>query len=164
MHREWVLGQFATTEVAARRRYRRFIEAGMAEGHRADLYRGGADNRILGDDRFVESMERKARHEVRRHVPLERIVAAVADVLGIDCDRICSASRDRRSARARALLAYVVMAYGQSTLTALSRIVHRDVATLSNGARIVRERLAEDPTLRGYVTTLTERLQIQITK
>jgi len=44
------------------------------------------------------------------------------------------------------------------------RIVHRDVATLSNGAAMVRERLAEDPVLQERATTLEQRLQIPITQ
>lgn len=164
LHRDWVLGQFANTEAAARQRYRRFIEAGLAEGHRADLYRGGPDSRILGDDRFAESVERQGRKALRRPIPIERILAAGADVVGIDPDRLCSVSRDRGSARARALLAYVVVTHGQSTLTALSRIVHRDVATLSNAASLVRDRMSEDPVLRDHVTTLLQRLQISITQ
>ena len=91
-------------------------------------------------------------------------MAAVADVVGIAYDSLFSASRDREAARARALLAYVVLTHRLATLTALSRIVHRDVATLSNGAGFVRDHLAEDPVLRNQVTVIAQRLQIQITK
>jgi putative transposase len=164
LHCEWVLGQFADTEGAARRRYRRFIQAGVSEGHRADLYRGSTDSRILGDDHFAEAMARQSRIPVRRAIPIERIVAAGATVVGIDQDRLCSPSRDRGSARARALLAYTVVTYGQATLTALSRILHRDVATLSNGAAMVRNRLAEDSVLRDQIATLRQRLRIPIIK
>lgn len=164
LHREWVLGLFADTEAAARHRYRRFIEAGVAEGHRAEFYRGEMDSRILGDDRFVESVERQGRKDSPRRIPLERIVAAGADVAAIAYDRLCSASRDRESARARALLAYLVVTHGLATLTALSRIVHRDVATLSNAARIFRDRLTDDPVVRDQVKTLAERLHIAITQ
>ena len=164
LHRDWVLGQFASTESVARRRYRRFIAAGMAEGHRVDLYQGGPDSRILGDDRFAEAVERQARREVHRQVPLERIVAVGAEVADIALDRLCSVSRDRASARARALLAYVVLTQERGTLTALSRILQRDVATLSNGARMIRERLPEDAVLREQVAMLTQKLQLRITQ
>jgi putative transposase len=164
LHREWVLGQFADTEGAARRLYRRFIERGLAEGHRADLYQGAADSRILGDDHFAESIERSCQRPLRRRIPIGKIVAVGAEAMGIELDRLCSPSRDRALARARALLAYVVVTHGCSTLTALSRIVHRDVATLSNGAAMVRERLAEDPVLQERATTLEQRLQIPITQ
>lgn len=164
LHRDWVLGQFASTESAAQRRYRRFIAAGMTEGHRVDLYQGGPDNRILGDDRFAEAVERTARREVRRHVPLERVVTAGAEVAAIALDRLCSASRDRASARARALVAYVVLAQDLGTLTALSRILQRDVATLSNGARMVREQLPEDAVLRERVAMLTRILRRRTTQ
>lgn len=49
--------------------------------------------------------------------------------------------------RARALLDYIVVTYGLATLTALSRILHQDVATLCWGAARVPHRLAEDPIL-----------------
>ena len=91
-------------------------------------------------------------------------MAAAAAVVGIAYDSLFSASRDRGAARARALLAYVVVTHGHATLTALSRIVHRDVATLSNGAGFFRDHLAEDPVLRDQVTVIAPRLQIQITK
>jgi putative transposase len=164
LHRKWVLGQFAKTETTARRRYRSFIYAGVGEGRRMEFYRGETDSRILGDDRFVESVEREVRNERPRHVPLERIVAAVTDVANVAHDRLSSASRDRGSARARALLAYLVATHGLATLTALSRIVRRDVATLSNAARLVRDRLTEDPILRDQVKALAQKLQIQITQ
>ncbi len=164
LHRKWVLSQFAPTETEARRRYRRFVQEGVAEGHRADFYRGGTDNRILGDDRFAEKAARQSGTRVRRAIPIERILAAGADLMNIDRDALCSASRDRQSAHARALLAYLVVTSGQSTLTALSRIVHRDVATLSRGAGIVRDRLAEDPDLQHQVATLMDRLQLPTTQ
>ena len=129
-----------------------------------DLYQGGPDSRILGDDRFAEAVERQARREVHRQVPLERIVAVGAEVADIALDRLCSVSRDRASARARAVLAYVVLTQEQGTLTALSRILQRDVATLSNGARMVRDRLPEDAALREQVAMLTQKLQMKITQ
>jgi REP element-mobilizing transposase RayT len=162
LHADWVLGQFGETVTTAQRRYRRFVEEGLAEGHRADLYRGSADRRMLGDDRFVASVERQTKKILRRPLPLERIVATTSSVLGMDPERLCSASRERELAQARAVVAYVVTEHGQGTLTALGSILHRDIATLSNGARATRERLVEDRALRDRVERVVSALRLQI--
>jgi putative transposase len=158
LHTDWVLGQFAGTAAVARRRYRGFVEEALAQGPRPDLYHGAGDTRILGDDRFVESVERQARQLRRKPLPLEAIVAATATILGVEPRRLCSASRERNLARARALAAYLVTEHGDGTLTSLARILRRDLATLSNGARAIGERLGEDPALRGQVRRIRKAL------
>jgi REP element-mobilizing transposase RayT len=151
LHTAWVLGQVAATISEARRRYRRLIAAGLSEGHRPELYRGTRDTRILGDDHFIESVERQARQAVSRRIPIEQFVKRVSAVLRLDPDALRSPSRERGLARARALMAYLVIEHGAGTLTALGTLLHRDVATLSNGARRIRDRLIEDPALLAQV-------------
>ena len=75
---EWALGLFDYRQWIARRRYRAFVEKGIAEGRRSDLTGGGlirssggwaavlekrrakifekSDERILGDGDFVEQV------------------------------------------------------------------------------------------------------------
>lgn len=149
LHTDWVLGQIAATRSEARRRYRRFIAAGLAGGRRPELYRGTEDPRILGEDHFLESVERQARKEVGRRIPIEQVVTSLCAVLRLDLDALRSPSRDRKLSRARALLAYLVVEHGAGTLTALAAWLHRDVSTLSNGARLTRNRLLEDAALRA---------------
>jgi putative transposase len=86
--RDYVLGRFDTREGPARRSYREFINAGIAQGRRPELVGGGlvrshggwaqvmsqrrqgnrelTDERILGTGMFVEQMLAEAEEKVRR--------------------------------------------------------------------------------------------------
>lgn len=89
----YILGHFDDTKSKARRRYRAFVQKGIAEGKRLDLTGGGlirslggwgaikalrkrgirlkGDERILGDSEFVESVLSESNERLERKYHLQ---------------------------------------------------------------------------------------------
>jgi REP element-mobilizing transposase RayT len=145
---EWVSSQFAANSGAARRRYSTFVRDGLHEGHRDDFHRGRAEGAILGEDRFVEDVAARRAVRPARRVPLEAVLRAVASVWGTDEGALRSLSRARALTEVRAAAAYLVAESGDGTLTALGKLLNRDVSSLSLGAKAIRAALPDDPALR----------------
>lgn len=148
---EWVLSQFATSTGAARQRYESFVRAGLHEGHREEFHRERAEGAILGEDHFVEAIvSRQAQCNGRRAAP-EAILRAVAKVWDVDEAVLRSPSRARALTEVRAAAAYLVAEHGDGTLTALGKLLNRDVSSLSVGAKALRAALPDSPRLRRKV-------------
>lgn len=143
---DWGLAQFGSSS-----RYADFVHAGLHEGHREEFHRGRLEGAILGGDDFVEKIIfREAALETRR-LSLEVILAAVAHAWGVSRDALPSSSRVRTIAQARSAAAYLVAEYGGDTLSALGRLLNRDVSTLSNGAQTIRAALPSDLAMRHKI-------------
>lgn len=76
----------------------------------------------------------------------------------IDPEMLGSADRSWRLAEARALSAYLAVETGVTSLTKMGEKMNRDVATLSNAVRRIRERLIDEKDLR----TRAQRLESAI--
>lgn len=120
---EAVLGRFGARVGEARRRYREFVAAGLAEGRREEFRGGGlvrsaggweelrrrkpeerelGDERVLGSGEFVEALLDEA--EPDRCVPhktVEEVLAEVSRAHGVGQKEILGPSRERRVTRAR---------------------------------------------------------------
>jgi len=132
---EDVLQYFGKSLKEARRRYRVFVEKGIKHGRREDLQGGGlirssggdkagllgqkkedrekSDQRILGSGGFVgavlQKSERLLEKKYKPKQTIDDLIAAVADKVGISPEFICSGSRKKKIADARALLAYLAV-------------------------------------------------------
>ena len=132
---EDVLQYFGKNLKEARRRYREFVEKGIKHGHRADLQGGGlirsaggdkagllgqkkedrekSDQRILGSGDFVsatlQQSERILEKKYRPKRSIEELIEFVAGRLGLEPELICSGSRQKKIAEARALVAYLAV-------------------------------------------------------
>ena len=132
---DYVLGLFDGTRLKARRRYRAFVQKGIAEGKRSDLTGGGlirssggwdaikalrksgirlkGDERILGDSEFVESvlnecderLERKYRLQTRGY-DFATVVERVATLLGLDVNEIMRSGKQPQTVKARSLICF----------------------------------------------------------
>jgi REP element-mobilizing transposase RayT/lambda repressor-like predicted transcriptional regulator len=155
MQRDWqdvesVLIRFDHRAGYARRRYRSFVEQGIAKGRRPDLIGGGlirssggwtevtaarksmhfqkSDERILGDGDFVsralaeaeEQLERKY-HLSAQGYDLDKIASRVAECLRVDPSEIWSGGKDRKRVRARSLLCYWAVKELGMSMAELSR-------------------------------------------
>jgi REP element-mobilizing transposase RayT len=156
---DWVLSRFAKRVTTARQLYRHFIEAGLDEGYRDDLQRGSTEGRLLGDDNFIESSLRKSEQRSPVSTTPEGIIASVCDRYEIDPEMLGSADRSRRTAEARAVSAYLAVETGVASLTRMGETMNRDVATLSNAVRRIRERLIDEKDLRARVRRLESAIQ-----
>jgi hypothetical protein len=153
---EAVLHHFGSTRARAVARYREFVEAGVPQGHREDFYTL-ADGKFLGDERFVEAMERKGRQREKKapmDIPIESIASRVARALGMNESLIRGRGRTRAAARARAVAAYVAREEAGISLREAARYFNRDDATLSLAVRRLERSLAGDSQLRVQLTHL----------
>jgi putative transposase len=119
----------------ARRRYRNFVQKGIADGKRNDLVGGGlirsaggwaavkmlrkakafqkGDERILGDGEFVDSVISEAKETYERKYRLKAkglgfddITAKAAQIIGIDPDLLWLKGKQPKVVQARSLLCY----------------------------------------------------------
>jgi putative transposase len=128
-----ILSHFGPSD--ARRAYDDFVAEGVSLGTRPDLIGGGllrssggwqevqwarqageflkSDERILGDSEFVEEVLAAAKehideysHPHRQVLNLDGIAERVAELVGVDVERVWQPGKNRSVARARSLLCY----------------------------------------------------------
>lgn len=160
------LGMLGRDEVRARRAFARFVAEGVAMGHREHLY-DTVDQRYLGDEAFVARTERLlptgARDRVTRWTPdlratAPQVIAAAAAAVGLALDAVRAPGKAAQGSLARALAAHVGRTRAGVPLSALARALSRDVASLSQAAKRLEGRLAEDPQARRLVAGMVKRL------
>ena len=129
---EDVLLYFGNTKTVARRRYRQFVKNGIDQGKRPELQGGGlvrsaggnksgllgrkkeerekGDARILGSGNFVTEALACAAEEWEdrrdKKIPVSELIEKVAFSLNMRPEVICSSSRKRQIAAARALVCH----------------------------------------------------------
>ena len=130
-----VLQLFGKNQYAARKKYRDFVEKGIARGRNPELTGGGllrsiggwgvlksmrrmkvhlkGDERILGDSDFVEKVLRQASEQMERRyrlkaegLTLTKISERVADIFGMQKDQVVVPGKQPDRVRARSVLAY----------------------------------------------------------
>ena len=146
---EAVLGQFSANRTRAVTAFRSFVEAGLPAGHREDFY-AVSGQRLLGDERFVEKMERAARGEKRMPpvaVSVEAITKRVAGLFGVPEARLRGRGRSREAARLRAVIAYLGREEAGLPLRDVANFFNRDEATLSLAVLRLETQMAVDPQL-----------------
>ena len=152
---DWVLTQFSKRELPARKAYRRFIQDGKKGTYRKEYHMGsGTDNRILGDDQFVDRVLEKEEKRSRRRVSLDRIILEVCQCFSLKEGKFLASGRDRTSSKARGMAAWLVLECGIGTLAELSRRTGRDLTTLSSAAKRLQMRSERDLELAEKVKKL----------
>ncbi len=144
-----VLGQFARTAGAARRRYAAFVEAGKGEGRRAEFHGAGEDTRVLGDDRFLEKVTGSARDRKKPPLSLAQLVKGVCRAWGVKERDLAGPSRERVLSEARAILAWLALTHGIANLVEVGAQLTRDASTLSRAVtRLEALRRSDDALAR----------------
>jgi REP element-mobilizing transposase RayT len=150
---DWVLGRFGRRAGAARAAYGAFMEAGRGAPRRAEFHRGAVDQRVLGDEHFVEQVLGPAAVPGQPPKP-ERIIARVAADFGLDEAELAAPSRRRDAAEARAVIGYLARSSGSASLSALARRFGRDVTTLSRAVGRMEHRVREDAAVAARLEAL----------
>jgi len=131
----YILGLFGEKVSPARRRYRAFVEKGIADGKRPELTGGGlirsvggwaaakalrkanalqkGDERILGDGDFVETVLSEANEAYERKYRLkakgfdvDTVAQKAAQVVGIEPSQVWLSGKNSKVVQARSLLCY----------------------------------------------------------
>jgi REP element-mobilizing transposase RayT len=157
---ETVLGQLGATLPVARRHYARFVAEGIGQGHSAQFYTGTEDPRVIGDDRFVERLQRAATGLQRRSaVDLDTLVDYVCDGFRLSENDLKATGRQRQPARARALIGWLAMETGAATLTAVAGRFGREPSGLSRQVVALGKEANAHPKiardLRAHLNTVT---------
>lgn len=132
---QYILRLFDTKASSARRRYKQFMKKGLGMGKRPDLVGGGlvrsyggwtqvkaiqksergvkGDERILGDNDFVQQALKAADENMKRKYQLqsegfniEMVANRVAALLGMQPEEVWASGKHRRTVEARSLLCF----------------------------------------------------------
>jgi putative transposase len=145
-----ILSIFGARVSSARKAYRSFVEAGLADGRKPELTGGGlirsaggwgvvksrrkarehqrGDERILGDGDFVaevleaqrEKLERRYRLKAKG-IDLSKLIERVAEVSGLDAAQIRNPGKQPERVRARSMVCYLAVTELAATTVALSK-------------------------------------------
>jgi hypothetical protein len=155
-----VLALFDAGKATARKRYHRFMEAGVDQGRRDELTGGGlirsaggwtnaaalrktgalfkSDERILGDGDFVQMVLDTAQESLApkqvmagQGVDFNALLQRIAQQTSLSTEAILSPSKARPRVRARSLLCYLAARCLGMTMTELSRRMGVTVAAVS---------------------------------
>jgi REP element-mobilizing transposase RayT len=156
---DFILGQFGATPAAARRHYRQFMAAGVAQGKRPDLQGGGlrrsaggwaqvallrrarerwaADERILGSGAFVEhvllEMTPAPPPGVQPVTAVPLLVTECARAWGVSPEEVRGASRRRAAAHARAAVSALAVRHLGLSAAAVARTLGVTPAVVLRG-------------------------------
>jgi putative transposase len=159
-----VLKAFDEKVASARKRYRSFVEKGIANGKRRDLTGGGlirsaggwtavkalraadahekSDERILGDGAFVERVLAESQEALERRYALkaegltvEAVAERVAQVLGITTDQVWLPGKYKQQVIARSLLCFWSVQELGERMTALGRRLGISTTAVSQSVR-----------------------------
>jgi hypothetical protein len=137
--------------------YKEFIHTAANAGHREDLYEV-KEQCYLGEDRFVEKVEKRLAREEPIRFPvdldMDALVLKVSRSLKVPVGRIMDRSRSRNTALCRAVTAYVAKEVGDVPLREVARHFGRDPVSISLGVKRLRERLEDDSALAVLLTRI----------
>ncbi len=119
----------------ARQAYRKFLLDGLAHGHQDRFYET-VDHQLLGDERFIEEVDRRtaATRDVSvrpRRLAFGTLLTAVAHTYRLPPRAMLAPGRQRALVPARAMLVYFAREWSQLTARELGRRLHRDPAMIS---------------------------------
>jgi REP-associated tyrosine transposase len=160
---EYVLAHFSGKLEQARILFSEFVADRIAEGHREDFYgKGSIDNRVIGEDRFVEGVLGQAGSLPVCKPSLEAVIEAVTKIYGLREEDLRSSGQKRRPSEARSLAAWAVRELTDATLNDLAGRLARDASTLSAAIRRFEVRVKNEPDLAEKVKTLKKELEVSI--
>jgi putative transposase len=128
-----VFSQFASNHAVAYRAYLKFMHDGLTLGHIPRFYET-VDQRFLGNDRFLERVERQAEQNpapTTLNVKLQPLIDAVAAMHRIQPERLVSREQAKRWLKARSLLVYAAREWCGIKAKDIGAQLHRDASTIS---------------------------------
>ena len=130
-----VLRLFSERPVIARRKYAEFMND--SEPDKSFLPYAAYEQQIVGDEQFIEEVEKRVERVERRakKVPIKDLVLAIEKETGIGLLEMASRKRGERLRTARGILVAMAKEIGY-TMVELQGILNRDISVLSRLASI----------------------------
>jgi putative transposase len=156
---EFVLDQFSDKRSLGRRKYRRFVWEGISGGHEGKYYRV-KDQRYLGEDSFVERIEkeRKGPQGWVYEVSLGAISEEISIALGITRDKLYSTTRDREGARGRGIVGYLARRISGYGVNEIAAHFGRSPQTISEGIKKVEDLQRGDKSFAKTLSLMVENM------
>ncbi len=142
----------------SQRRFKAFVDRGMPEGGGGPDDGEAAAGDLLPVAGGAPPFEPGVGARAGLHPTTHDVCRLVCHEMGVDPAGLSGASRERRQARARHLIAFLTLKEGCGTLTELSRRFGRDPAALHRGVERLRGEIESDAELRGKVVRWLEAL------
>ncbi len=155
----FVLDQFSGKRALGRRRYRQFVWEGISGGHEEKYYRV-KDQRYLGEDSFVERIE-KERKEPKGwvyEIPLGAISEEASIAMGITRDKLYSMTRDREGARGRGIVGYLARRISGYEVNEIATHFGRSPQTISEGIKRVEDLQRRDKSFAKTLSLMFENM------
>jgi chromosomal replication initiation ATPase DnaA len=118
------------------------------------------DQRYLGEDAFVERIERKRKEaeDWVYEIPLNAISREVARAIGSGENELHSVRRSRQGSRGRGMVAYLARRISGYTVREIADHFRRSSVTVSEAIKKVEDHLREDTGFAKSVRILTQTL------
>lgn len=156
-----VLSYWSKRRSDAVSKYAEFIAEGVGQGHRDDFYEV-KEQRFLGDDEFIEQVE-KEREKVEEsstvRLTIDEAVKETLRHFGAKSEETIDQQRGHEASRLRAIAAYVGREVGGIKLAEMAGHFKRDLSTLSSRIKKLEERMKEESGLEQQINQLCETLR-----
>jgi REP element-mobilizing transposase RayT len=154
-----VLDQFSEKRFLGRRRYRQFVWEGISGGHE-DRYYQVKDQRYLGEDSFVERIE-KERKGVQSWIydlSLGALSEEISVVMGIPRGKLYSITKDREGARGRGVVGYLARRISGYGVKEIADHFGRSPVTISEGIKEVEALQRRDKRFAKTLSLMVEKV------
>ena len=143
--------------------YARFMQEGAGEGHQPRFY-ATWDQQVLGDRAFADQVNRRSGEPAasRPRETLETAFSRLEAALGLTIEVARSPDRRHNTARARGLLAFVLVRRRGYRLKDVAKLLGCDPATVSVTVGRVGRRLVEDQRLTRVAEDLENCLEVKV--
>lgn len=152
--------QIEETGIRALMKFHAYVNEGLQQPPAADYSRGSdADPRVLGSEDYVRGVLKLARQKYKPKVNPQKVFALILERYKLTEAEIAAPGKNRRCAEARAYLAWLFLATGCATLTALGEQLARDVSSLSSAVRRLQLKAKQDEKVADKFNKLLNRIQ-----
>jgi len=165
-----VLRHFGASKEVARSRYRKFVAAGIKQGHCEEFY-AADEGRILGSEEFIDATIHRIGETGRANwgakkkgfpvceVEPERLVAAVEKVCRVPREEFCSTSKSAPAIMAKEMIILIGLQMGAS-MKLLSEIIGISPSALSRRHDAARRKLRDNASTSKLASEVIQKYRI----
>ena len=163
LNTDYILSQFSATLSNARRQFVEFVAERSKDGHQDEFYGiGSMDNRVMGEDLFVENVLEKTESIPVRKPGIEEVLQVVMRIYDLQEKEIAAPGQKRLQSEARSMAAWAVQELTDEPLTKLADRLGRDPSSLSAATRRLELRRKSELECEEKVARIRQDLQVTV--